>query len=85
MTQTENGTIEFRDPTLERSAGLTAADRKWMDEIVRDVNESWNEVDAHCTPILQYVILYHLSSTGSYISSGSREVTIICAQRFCFS
>lgn len=24
-------------------AGLTAADRKWMDDIVRDVNETWVE------------------------------------------
>lgn len=44
-TQTETGTVEFRDPKLERSAGLTAADRKWMDEIVRDVNEGWNDED----------------------------------------
>lgn len=43
--QTVAGTIEFRDPTLERSAGLTAADRKWMDDIVNDVNESWDDED----------------------------------------
>lgn len=24
-------------------AGLTAADRKWMDEIVRDVNETYDD------------------------------------------
>ena len=35
--------FEFRDQKLERSAGLTAADRKWMDTIVTDVNESWDE------------------------------------------
>ncbi|KAF7987032.1 hypothetical protein HWV62_147 [Athelia sp. TMB] len=45
LVNTENGTFEFRDPTLERSAGLTAADRKWMDDIVRDVNEGWNDED----------------------------------------
>ena len=44
-TQIEAGTVEFRNPKLERSAGLTAADRKWMDEIVRDVNEGWNDED----------------------------------------
>lgn len=43
--QTESGTVEFRDPKLERSAGLTAADRKWMDDIVKDVNEGWEQDD----------------------------------------
>lgn len=28
---------------LEKSAGLTAADRKWMDDIIKDVNEGWDE------------------------------------------
>ena len=40
--QIETGAFEFRDPKLERSAGLTAADRKWMDDILTDVNDSWN-------------------------------------------
>lgn len=35
--------LEFRDPKLERSAGLTPADRKWMDDIVKDVNDGWND------------------------------------------
>lgn len=39
--QIEANAFEFRDPKLERSAGLTPADRKWMDDIVKDVNESW--------------------------------------------
>ncbi|KAH9949772.1 transport protein Avl9-domain-containing protein [Amylocystis lapponica] len=43
LVNIENGTIEFRDPKLERSAGLTAADRRWMDDIVRDVNETFND------------------------------------------
>ena len=43
LTQTETGTVEFRDPKLEKSAGLTAADRKWMDDIIKDVNEGWEE------------------------------------------
>ncbi|KZT67293.1 hypothetical protein DAEQUDRAFT_794018 [Daedalea quercina L-15889] len=41
LVDVENGTMEFRDPTVERIAGLTAADRKWMDEIVKDVNETY--------------------------------------------
>ncbi|PPQ68833.1 LOW QUALITY PROTEIN: hypothetical protein CVT25_008881 [Psilocybe cyanescens] len=39
--QTDTGVFEFRDPRLERSAGLTPADRKWMDDILTDVNENW--------------------------------------------
>ncbi|CAL1712096.1 unnamed protein product [Somion occarium] len=42
----EANTFEFRDPRLERSAGLTAADRKWMDDIVKDVNDGWVEQGA---------------------------------------
>ncbi|KAJ3988067.1 transport protein Avl9-domain-containing protein [Lentinula detonsa] len=43
LVNIETGTFEFRDPNLERSSGLTAADRKWMDDIVKDVNETWFE------------------------------------------
>ncbi|KAE9408842.1 hypothetical protein BT96DRAFT_970339 [Gymnopus androsaceus JB14] len=41
----ETGVFEFRDQNLERSAGLTPADRKWMDDIITDVNETWSEED----------------------------------------
>ncbi|TCD68511.1 late secretory pathway protein avl9 [Steccherinum ochraceum] len=41
LVNIETNTFEFRDPRLERLAGLTPADRKWMDDIVRDVNDSW--------------------------------------------
>ncbi|PCH39859.1 hypothetical protein WOLCODRAFT_97921 [Wolfiporia cocos MD-104 SS10] len=41
LVNIENGTMEFRDPRLERVAGLTPADRKWMDDIVRDVNDTY--------------------------------------------
>ncbi|KII90891.1 hypothetical protein PLICRDRAFT_549534 [Plicaturopsis crispa FD-325 SS-3] len=45
LVNTETGTFEFRDPQVERSSALTAADRKWMDDIVKDVNDGWNEED----------------------------------------
>ncbi|KAJ4482391.1 transport protein Avl9-domain-containing protein [Lentinula aciculospora] len=45
LVNIETGAFEFRDQTLERSSGLTAADRKWMDDIVKDVNETWFEED----------------------------------------
>lgn len=54
LVDTEAGTVEFRDPKLERSAGLTAADRKWMDDIVHDVNESWDDTDPTKTSTLQF-------------------------------
>lgn len=37
---------------VERAAGLTAADRKWMDDVVKDVNDSW-EGDVTGTPTIQ--------------------------------
>ncbi|KAJ3770300.1 transport protein Avl9-domain-containing protein [Lentinula raphanica] len=43
LVNIETGVFEFRDQNLERSSGLTAADRKWMDDIVKDVNETWVE------------------------------------------
>ncbi|KAI0822074.1 transport protein Avl9-domain-containing protein [Trametes gibbosa] len=43
LVNVETGTIEFRDAKLERFVGLTPADRKWMDDIVKDVNDGWNE------------------------------------------
>lgn len=53
--QTETGVFEFRDPLLERAAGLTGADRKWMDDIVRDVNDGWDDDDPTRPPNMQYV------------------------------
>ncbi|KAF5377978.1 hypothetical protein D9615_006666 [Tricholomella constricta] len=43
LVNIETGAFEFRNPQLERSAALTAADRKWMDDIVTDVNEGWDD------------------------------------------
>ncbi|KAG5717564.1 Late secretory pathway protein avl9, partial [Termitomyces sp. T112] len=43
LVNIETGAFEFRNPHLERSSALTAVDRKWMDEIIHDVNENWNE------------------------------------------
>lgn len=40
----EHVTFEFSDPKLERVVSLTAADRKWMDEIVNTVEETWGRV-----------------------------------------
>jgi hypothetical protein len=45
LVNTETATLEFRDARLERIVALTPADRKWIDEIVRDVNDSWDDID----------------------------------------
>ncbi|KAJ7078547.1 transport protein Avl9-domain-containing protein [Mycena belliarum] len=52
LVNTETGLLEFRDPKLERSAGLTPADRKWMDDIVKDVNDGWNDEDGRPVSIM---------------------------------
>ncbi|CAE6455141.1 unnamed protein product [Rhizoctonia solani] len=41
----ETGTFEFSNPTVERQGALTAADRKFIDDLVKDVNEGWNDAD----------------------------------------
>ncbi|QRW27025.1 Late Secretory pathway protein AVL9 [Rhizoctonia solani] len=41
----ETGTFEFSNPTAERQGALTAADRKFIDDLVKDVNEGWNDAD----------------------------------------
>lgn len=35
-------TFDFPDSKVERLVNLTAADRKWMDDIVKTVEDSWN-------------------------------------------
>ncbi|KAL5524377.1 hypothetical protein ACEPAF_9517 [Sanghuangporus sanghuang] len=50
----ETNTFEFRDPQLERLVALTPADRKWMDDIVKDVNEGWNDTDPNRSSTMQF-------------------------------
>jgi hypothetical protein len=46
LVDVESCSIEFRDPTIERAVALTPADRKWVDEIVKDVNDTWDTGDS---------------------------------------
>jgi hypothetical protein len=55
--QIENVSFEFSDPKMERLVTLTSADRKWMDDMVRVVDETWSmvsffaiESEAHTSP-----------------------------------
>ncbi|KAL5519875.1 hypothetical protein ACEPAG_1535 [Sanghuangporus baumii] len=50
----ETNTFEFRDPQLERLVALTSADRKWMDDIVKDVNEGWNDTHPNRSSTMQF-------------------------------
>ncbi|KAK2465397.1 hypothetical protein APHAL10511_002751 [Amanita phalloides] len=54
LVNTDTGVFEFRDPMLERTTALTAADRKWMDDIVRDINETWSDIDPRKSPGMQF-------------------------------
>lgn len=45
LVDVESCTIEFRDAKIERAVALTPADRKWMDEVVKDVNDTWDNED----------------------------------------
>ncbi|OXB36127.1 cytoplasmic protein [Cryptococcus neoformans] len=41
LVNIDNNTFVFPNPKLERVVGLTAADRKWMDDVVQTVEETW--------------------------------------------
>jgi hypothetical protein len=43
--QIDTMTFEFAHPKLERIVALTAADRRWMDDVVRTVEETWDLPD----------------------------------------
>jgi hypothetical protein len=80
------GVFEFRDQKLERSAGLTAADRKWMDTIVTDVNESWDQkVSTRPTGMHQCVVSprrFCCKNNMKLLVLDSKEATIISEQKY---
>lgn len=45
ILQIEQTSLEFADPKLERLVSLTPADRRWMDDLVKTVEDSWNPED----------------------------------------
>ncbi|KLT44676.1 hypothetical protein CC85DRAFT_242154 [Cutaneotrichosporon oleaginosum] len=42
LANIETMTFDFPDSKVERLVALTAADRKWMDDIVKTVEDTWN-------------------------------------------
>jgi hypothetical protein len=71
--------IEIRNPRLERAVALTAADRKWMDDIVNDVNANWDGEGPGKAPSMQCATpLFHWRLTKLLIEeSVLRAVMII--------
>jgi hypothetical protein len=53
--QIQDHSFEFRNPAVEKIVQLTAADRVWIDEIVREVNDSWDDADPSKPTHLQWV------------------------------
>jgi hypothetical protein len=51
----EQSSIEFLDTTLQSLVNLTPADRKWMDEIVHVVLDTWNADDPSRPRTMEYV------------------------------
>jgi len=45
LVNIEINAFEYKDSKFEKLMALTAADRKWIDDIVNDVNDGWNEND----------------------------------------
>lgn len=37
-------TFEFTDPKIDRMVALTPSDRRWMDDVVKTVEETWDVV-----------------------------------------
>ncbi|KAH0831962.1 transport protein Avl9-domain-containing protein [Lanmaoa asiatica] len=66
LVNTETATLEFRNPKLERLVTLTPADRKWVDEIVRDVNDSWDDTDPTKT-------VMHFKGSDDYLRAKFEE------------
>ncbi len=66
--------IEFRNPNVERMVSLTPADRKWMDDIVTDVNDGYSEdPDMSLNATMQYVCVYYEFSPAMLIPSAASE------------
>ncbi|KAG9128479.1 late secretory pathway protein avl9 [Ceratobasidium sp. 392] len=45
LVNLETNAFEFSNPAAERLGALTGADRKFIDDLVKDVNDGWNEAD----------------------------------------
>ena len=50
----EHSSLEFIDPKVQQLVNLTAEDRKWMDDIVNVVLETWNAADPSRPSSMQF-------------------------------
>lgn len=54
IVDVEHGSLDFVDPALQSLVNLTPTDRKWMDEIVQVVLETWNAADPSRPSSMQF-------------------------------
>ncbi|KAG9100549.1 late secretory pathway protein avl9 [Ceratobasidium sp. UAMH 11750] len=56
LVNLETNAFEFSNPIAERLGALTGADRKFIDDLVKDVNDGWNDADPSRPLGMQYVL-----------------------------
>ncbi|KAK4687647.1 hypothetical protein P7C73_g2472, partial [Tremellales sp. Uapishka_1] len=71
LVNIEHTSFDFSDPKLERMVALTPADRKWMDDVVKTVEDTWVTHEAEKPS--------QLSFKGSDDDLRSRFEEYICA------
>ncbi|OAA61325.1 LAlv9 family protein [Cordyceps fumosorosea ARSEF 2679] len=50
----DEGTVNITSPSLKAALALTAADRRWIDSLTHQINETWDETNPSRPKTLQY-------------------------------
>lgn len=59
LVKVESGTIEFYNHKLENLVSPTLADRRWMEKIVRVVNDTWDDKgNVECDDTLVRMLMF---------------------------
>ena len=61
---------------MERMVTLTAADRRWIDDLVKDVNDTWNEQDPTRPTGMQSVLWSPLELILTFLEDSKDLMTI---------
>jgi hypothetical protein len=51
----DDNTINITSPSLRSALSLTAADRRWIDNLTQEVNDTWDESNPSTPKTMQYV------------------------------
>src|SRR5690606_26867162 len=51
----DENTINITSPSLRSALALTASDRRWIDYLTQEVNETWDEANPNRPTTLRYV------------------------------